>query len=99
MWYRYPCSICKKTFASPLIMRRHHVAVHTSERPFVCPICSVAFKRKNHVDKHQRVHTGERPHPCHICPRRFGSKHNLQSHLNRHKSQRKRDLTLAPTVL
>ncbi|OJJ66031.1 hypothetical protein ASPBRDRAFT_106626, partial [Aspergillus brasiliensis CBS 101740] len=39
----------------------------TSPKERICPVCSQAFKKAEHLARHFRSHTKERPFPCPIC--------------------------------
>lgn len=47
------CGICKKVFAKASQLRLH-VNIHYMERPFRCEDCSVSFRTKGHLVKHER---------------------------------------------
>ncbi|KAL3287754.1 hypothetical protein HHI36_002218 [Cryptolaemus montrouzieri] len=47
------CSICSKSFSKPSQLRLH-MNVHYLERPFRCDSCSVSFRTKGHLQKHER---------------------------------------------
>ncbi|KAF9909642.1 hypothetical protein EC991_008300 [Linnemannia zychae] len=40
---------------------------HSSERPFLCGACPLAFARRHDRERHIRLHTGEKPYSCAIC--------------------------------
>ncbi|KAK9890953.1 hypothetical protein WA026_013293 [Henosepilachna vigintioctopunctata] len=47
------CTICAKSFSKPSQLRLH-MNVHYLERPFRCDSCSVSFRTKGHLQKHER---------------------------------------------
>jgi hypothetical protein len=58
------------------------------ERPFVCdyPDCKRAFKRFEHLKRHNKMHTGERPYKCKYpgCMKAFSRSDNLSQHFKIH---------------
>lgn len=42
---KYPCEICPNSFARHEHLARH-MATHTDEKPFKCPVCNKGFARK-----------------------------------------------------
>lgn len=60
----------------------------TTERPFVCgvPDCKRAFKRLEHLRRHEKMHTGEKPFKCRFpgCRKSFSRSDNLNSHYKTH---------------
>lgn len=47
------CMICNKTFNKPSQLRLH-MNIHYLERPYRCDSCSVSFRTKGHLQKHER---------------------------------------------
>ncbi|KAJ8912859.1 hypothetical protein NQ315_007991 [Exocentrus adspersus] len=47
------CTICSKNFNKPSQLRLH-MNIHYLERPFRCESCSVSFRTKGHLQKHER---------------------------------------------
>ncbi|XP_018562876.1 uncharacterized protein LOC108904712 [Anoplophora glabripennis] len=47
------CTICSKNFNKPSQLRLH-MNIHYLERPFRCDSCSVSFRTKGHLQKHER---------------------------------------------
>ncbi|CAG9813735.1 unnamed protein product [Phaedon cochleariae] len=47
------CTICAKSFNKPSQLRLH-MNIHYLERPFRCESCSVSFRTKGHLQKHER---------------------------------------------
>uniref|UniRef100_A0A452VKD3 C2H2-type domain-containing protein n=1 Tax=Ursus maritimus TaxID=29073 RepID=A0A452VKD3_URSMA len=52
---RHQCSICLKAFARPWSLSSHRL-VHSTDRPFVCPDCGLAFRLASYLRQHRRVH-------------------------------------------
>lgn len=49
-------------------------------RLFVCKICTRAFARQEHLDRHERSHTKEKPYECGICDKTFSRRDLLIRH-------------------
>nr|XP_023019377.1 MDS1 and EVI1 complex locus protein EVI1-A-like [Leptinotarsa decemlineata] len=47
------CTICAKSFSKPSQLRLH-MNIHYLERRFRCESCSVSFRTKGHLQKHER---------------------------------------------
>lgn len=45
------CPYCSKTLRDKCDLTRH-IRTHTGEKPYICPICSVAFTRQDTLKKH-----------------------------------------------
>lgn len=60
------------------------------DRPFVCTYsdCKRAFKRYEHLKRHNLMHTGERPHKCRFpgCSKAFSRSDNLSQHYKIHSA-------------
>ena len=52
-----------------------------STRPFQCPECLKAFKKKNHLVDHMQLHSGKKLFACHFCSRKFCTWRRLRYHL------------------
>jgi predicted RNA-binding Zn-ribbon protein involved in translation (DUF1610 family) len=82
------CPICHITSTKGNL--RHHLLVHTEERPFKCSKCSMAFKANWIKDNHEReVHECEKKIPCDECSHAFTSHGRLKQHkMRQHSSVR-----------
>ncbi|GJQ84414.1 hypothetical protein Trydic_g3887 [Trypoxylus dichotomus] len=47
------CTICSKSFCKPSQLKLH-MNIHYLERPYRCDSCSVSFRTKGHLQKHER---------------------------------------------
>nr|CAI5851573.1 unnamed protein product [Callosobruchus analis] len=88
------CTICSKSFNKPSQLRLH-MNIHYLERPFRCDSCSVSFRTKGHLQKHERsaghhnklssspaLSTSEpRPFKCADCNIAFRIHGHLAKHL------------------
>ncbi|NXT27811.1 ZNF12 protein, partial [Syrrhaptes paradoxus] len=58
------CPCCNRSFSCASDFVRRHWS-HTGERPYQCGVCQKTFKRRYHLNVHQRTHRrSERPYPC-----------------------------------
>ncbi|MCL4144233.1 UNVERIFIED_CONTAM: hypothetical protein GTU68_020615 [Idotea baltica] len=51
----------------------------TEQRPFPCKFCDARFKKKQHLQNHERIHTGEK-YMCILCGQGFSRLHILKHH-------------------
>ncbi|XP_047471699.1 broad-complex core protein isoforms 1/2/3/4/5 isoform X8 [Penaeus vannamei] len=54
----------------------------TVERPYPCQFCDARFKKKQHLQNHERIHTGEK-YVCTLCGQAFSRMHILKHHLEK----------------
>ncbi|KAK3588005.1 hypothetical protein CHS0354_014536 [Potamilus streckersoni] len=83
--YSVICPHCKKGFKSKAHLNEH-LAVHSSNRSFLCHICGAAFKTRAVQKKHlQTIHMNPRSYPCPSCQKRFNTKYALKRHQRTHE--------------
>ncbi|KAK7067850.1 Broad-Complex, Tramtrack and Bric a brac, partial [Halocaridina rubra] len=56
-----------------------------TERPYPCQFCESRFKKKQHLQNHERIHTGEK-YVCNVCGQAFSRMHILKHHQERKHS-------------
>jgi len=76
-----PCSICGKSFDSP-ILRNIHEKGHSQAHK--CPQCGKGFKNRHKLADHTRTHTGEKPYKCQVCGVAYAQKATLTNHMKKH---------------
>merc|ERR1719350_993225 len=63
------CPVCGLLINSKRFNFKQHLKIHTGEKPFVCQVCSRAFRQKAHMVKHVTTHRSEpRPGPESLLP-------------------------------
>ena len=84
----WTCKICNKTFAQNSNFK-NHMRTHSDERPFVCDICSIGFKERYHLKKHQLFkHSTELKEKCRVCGKRFKDSTAVRAHERIHSDVR-----------
>lgn len=82
---RFECKLCLRKFPNKTKLNRHS-AIHSKDRPYVCELCSSAFKLREGLSKHMKRHNGTyaKPHQCSVCSLKFDSRDRLSIHMMGH---------------
>ncbi|GAB6030535.1 hypothetical protein CHUAL_007399 [Chamberlinius hualienensis] len=82
----YKCNVCQKKCRSQASLREH-LAVHSSDRSFLCEFCGTSFKTRSVQRKHViTIHKNPRSYSCHRCEKRFNTNFALRRHLRLHQT-------------
>ncbi|KAG9340310.1 hypothetical protein JZ751_021757 [Albula glossodonta] len=49
-------------------------------KPYLCGACGKAFRRLDHLRRHQSMHSGEKPFCCASCDKRFSQRRSQEAH-------------------
>ncbi|KAI0920918.1 hypothetical protein AcV7_002915 [Taiwanofungus camphoratus] len=60
----------------------------SDEKPYACPVCDKAFKRKGDLTRHEIIHSSDKPHKCGRCHKAFAQRGALDTHMNTHTKRR-----------
>uniref|UniRef100_A0A336M8E7 CSON013290 protein n=1 Tax=Culicoides sonorensis TaxID=179676 RepID=A0A336M8E7_CULSO len=74
------CEICGHETTTFKYLKLH-MKIHNDEKPYVCPTCDQAFKRKKALDDHMSLHNGIPRHFCNYCDRAFNNSGNKFKHI------------------
>ncbi|XP_075528300.1 uncharacterized protein LOC142560233 [Dermacentor variabilis] len=95
----WQCPSCSKVLSCKYSFDRHHLLMHTAQKPLNCPHCTRTFGLKETLRNHVRsAHTEERPFECHLCPSSFALKTSLHQHLVWHRNERRFECKLCPST-
>ena len=96
----YKCLVCKKDIKTKFTLKRHleeQHKVYDLENPiqskesveFVCDICEISFKRKEHLVSHMKTHKDtQNKYTCSDCGKQFTTKFSLNRHQMAHSKVR-----------
>ncbi|XP_014292647.1 zinc finger protein 341 isoform X2 [Halyomorpha halys] len=88
---KYSCPECKKPFRSTHYLNVHKV-IHTSEKPYICKVCSASFNRRDKLARHNLTHENAKRYKCPFksgCNKKFNRKDKLKQHILTHSSWKK----------
>ena len=82
------CNECGKEFATKSSARNHWRCVHSTMKPFTCPICNKNFIRKECFNTHVSSHTNIniRKFMCSECGKTFNRRHSRDIHERVHRN-------------
>ncbi|XP_058129195.1 zinc finger protein 90-like [Anopheles coustani] len=61
-----------------------HMKTHSTNRPYTCPYCPLAFRNASNCKSHVNIHTREKLYQCNICDKEFALRNGLKQHLATH---------------
>lgn len=70
----YSCSECGYSSHNKHYYKQHVDLVHNEDRPYKCPHCDYAGKRRHALLEHMIVHSDQRPYTCSYCNASFRKK-------------------------
>ncbi|XP_078481472.1 zinc finger protein [Ciona intestinalis] len=82
------CPTCNLNFNMPHLMKKHAIAVHDNDSPFVCEHCGLSFQTYSNCRVHKLSHNDERPFACDQCEKRFKTKQLLTLHSYMHTGEK-----------
>ncbi|XP_059168860.1 uncharacterized protein LOC131950662 [Physella acuta] len=84
----YHCIECGYSSHNKHYYKQHVDLVHNEDRPYKCPHCDYAGKRRHALLEHLVVHSNQRPFTCDHCNASFRKKGHLTNHIKLHTSQK-----------
>ncbi|XP_035716183.1 zinc finger protein 177 [Folsomia candida] len=84
---RYPCKFpgCGKSFLNKSTECTHFRREHVQNPVrFLCQLCGIEFKRKEHLTNHVSTHTTEKTYKCAHCGKGFIQRGALKIHVKTH---------------
>lgn len=86
----YHCMIegCKKTYKNKRELVSHN-RDHSTEKPFICIICSNSFKNSQDLSYHRKSKHEPKKHICNICSKSFVKPSQLKLHMYIHSGEKR----------
>ena len=92
----HSCEICGKKCDGPSKLKVHK-RIHTGEKSYSCSYCTVKFKEKHHMNRHEKVHStrghemkteeSKMIHFCSLCRKDLVGRETYEIHLKVHKEK------------
>ena len=89
----YKCTSCSKAFKKEVVLKRHMINKHSSDKPYACPQCPKSFATRELLKLHtmHKVHKDSvKPFVCDRCGDSFLMRAHLDSHRNYCPGQKSR---------
>lgn len=74
------CEKCDYVTKKKVLLNRHMLTQHSTERPYVCDLCGRDFKMKRALTVHVAQHGSTTKYKCPFCTRTFNSSTNFYTH-------------------
>lgn len=75
----HTCPQCGRSFKWKQSYR-HHLRIHSGEKPYVCPVCNRGFSDPSNCKRHIKLHSDNRPYHCGLCNASFSRRQHLVTH-------------------
>lgn len=62
--------------------------IHNNEKPYICEICSMTFRKSGNLNRHMVVHSDKREFACNLCDKAFKRSSGLHIHMRSHTGDR-----------
>lgn len=62
--------------------------IHNNEKPYICEICSMTFRKSGNLNRHMVVHSDKREFSCNLCDKAFKRSSGLLIHMRSHTGDR-----------
>ena len=84
----YICGWVSKNCKRRPSLIKHMSSKHSTEKPFKCGRCSLTFKSKTNLQRHEIMHASVRRFLCQYCAESFQQKASLMCHMCKHHADK-----------
>ena len=81
--YEFCCKQCDFKSKHSSSLRKHIIAKHTNDKPYICEVCNAQFSFFTNLKRHLQTHE-EKKFNCPLCKFEAPSKLKIRSHLKTH---------------